>query len=496
MAKRKKRSASLTPAIDPQQLARAFQPLLSPEEFALLVNEVEQPLPPAIRLNPLKTAAGFENTLSASYGWQLEPLPFCPLGFRVATNEGPSVSATLEHRLSMYYVQEAASMLPVELFSFDPSDDALTLDMAASPGGKTTHLVSRGMDRGLVIANDSSQGRIQALRIVLHNWGAVNTAITRFPGEKFGSWFPGVFDRVLLDAPCSMQGLRTAESHPAKPVTPREIQQLSQRQAALLESALRAVKTGGEVVYSTCTLMPDEDEAVVDAVLKKSAGGVELLDAQRVLPRPAPGLSSAGDALYSLNMEKVIRLWPHRYHTAGFFACLLRKVAPLDHATEPPPVRPMERVGFHPLSAQEETAICQRFLDDFGFNLSQDLRANNRVLVQHFEEVHLFPARLLLEFPDLPLQSAGLLLGQHTPDGFLPSHEWVARFGASCQKNRVILDENQTRLWMNGDNLEISLPGTATSNRYRVVLNQAGQAIGRAKTSAAGLKNLLPRRLL
>jgi len=194
-------------------------------------------------------------------------------------------------------------MLPAELFT-PPLAGDLILDMAASPGGKTTHLISRSGDNGLVIANDSSQGRIQALRSVLQNWGAVNYAVTRFPAERFGEWFPGTFDKILLDAPCSMQGLRTAESHHSRPVSEKESLQLSRRQRAMLSSAIRALRVGGEVVYSTCTLLPEEDEIVIDAILREFAGQIEVSDATHLLPSPAPGLSRYKDQVFSDNVEK------------------------------------------------------------------------------------------------------------------------------------------------------------------------------------------------
>src|SRR5690606_15378550 len=103
--------------------------------------------------------------------------------------------------------------------------------------------------------------RLQALRVVLLTWGAANTAITNFPGEKLGVWFPETFDRVLLDAPCSMEGLRVSASHPSRPITPGERERLAARQSALLESAVSSARVGAEIVYSTCTLAPEEDEA-------------------------------------------------------------------------------------------------------------------------------------------------------------------------------------------------------------------------------------------
>ncbi len=387
-------------------------------------------------------------------------------------------------------------MLPAELFTFEPGSEDLVLDMAASPGGKTTHLVSRLGDTGLVLANDSSQGRIQALRIVLQNWGAVNVAITHFPGERFGDWYPGMFDKVLIDAPCSMQGLRTSESHASRPVTEKESRQLSRRQRALLSSAIHALRVGGEVVYATCTLLPLEDEAVADAVLREFAGTVELLDAQAVLPSPAPGLTSLDEVDFYSGMEKTVRLWPQRYHTAGFFVCHLKKTGLVERQSSSPPFRPMEQVGFQQMTPRDERAFCEAFTGTFGFDLAADLERFQRILVRRYEEVLLFPALILDKFHGLPLSSAGILLGQDTPDGFLPSHEWVSRFGSQCTRNIVRLDEKESESWMIGADLETRGSPVKQGNQYRIVMNVEGMVMGCGKVTATGLRNLLPRRLL
>jgi 16S rRNA (cytosine1407-C5)-methyltransferase len=204
-----------------EALAR-YRPLLGEDEFAQLVAELERPLYTAIRINPLKVDP--QPALSGwieRYGWTVQPVPYCEHGYWI-TAARVSPSQTIEHRLGYYYIQDAASMLPVELFDFSGHDAPLMLDMAASPGGKTTHMIARSGDRGLVIANDSSPSRINALRLVLEQWGAVSPAVTRFPGENFGSWFPDTFDRVLLDAPCSMQNLRSTEAHPMRPISDKE----------------------------------------------------------------------------------------------------------------------------------------------------------------------------------------------------------------------------------------------------------------------------------
>jgi 16S rRNA (cytosine1407-C5)-methyltransferase len=494
--KNKNKRAELSPTETLQASLQFFQPLLSAEEFALLVAEVQRPLLPAIRYNPLKAKAAAIEELGLRYGWQLYPIPFCDQGFRVDDSQGTPVSQTAEHHLGQYYIQEAASMLPAELFSVDPVNPGLTLDLAASPGGKTTHLVSRTLDEGFILANDSSQGRIPALRIVLQKWGAVNTAISQFPGEKLGAWFPEVFDRALIDAPCSMQGLRTAESHSSRPVTEKESASLSRRQGSLLISALQAVKVGGQVVYSTCTLLPDEDEGVVDAVLRRLGSSVRLVDVQPSLPQPAPGLTRNGDREYTAELSRSLRLWPHRLGTAGFFACLLEKTSSIDLPTQTPPSRPLDRTGFLVCMRAEERDILASFIADFGFDLEAILQKYHLRLVKRFEKLFVFPAAVLEQFATLPLESAGMTLAESSPEGWIPSHEWVSRFGDAFTQKKLALDDARSQSWLRGEDL-LDFPVTDFPKGSVLVLtNPRGLVIGRARVSRDRLKNLLPRRLI
>ncbi|HCS39040.1 MAG TPA: hypothetical protein DIW44_05575 [Anaerolineaceae bacterium] len=495
--KRKKKSTQKPLTIIPskaEQLA-AFQPLLSAEEFAELQIEVDKALPPAIRINPLKAPPEMARDLSARYGWTLTPIPFCEEGFRVQVNDGLAVSAALEHRTGQYYIQEAASMLPVALFDIRAGDEGLTLDLAASPGGKTTHIVARQNDHGLVLANDSSQGRIQALKVVLQHWGATNTAVTRFAGEKFGAWFPNTFDRALIDAPCSMQGLRTAESHEERPVTEKESRLLAQRQTALLVSALQAVKVGGQVVYSTCTLLPGEDEGVVEAVLGKFGHSMELVDVSPKLVHPAPGIQELDGKAYQTDMSRVVRLWPHRFQTAGFFACLLQKTADLDLKTIDAPTHSMEGAGFFELSYTESAKFSQDFKSWTGFDLSGYLQEQQRTLVKRDARVFLFPRLLLEKFRSLPVQSAGMLLGEWEGDVFIPSHEWVLRFGGQCVDCLVKLDDELFAIFSRGDDLMGYKDGINSKTDIRVVMDQSGRLAGRGRVISDRLKNLSSRHL-
>lgn len=386
-------------------------------------------------------------------------------------------------------------MLPVELFSPLKVTDPLTLDLAASPGGKTTHLVASQNDAGLVVANDSSQGRIQALKIVLQRWGATNTAVTRFPGEKFGAWFQNTFDRVLIDAPCSMQGLRVADSHESRPVTEKESRALAQRQIALLSSALQAVKPGGEVVYSTCTLLPAEDEGVVDVVLQKFGAAVTLMDAQKRLPFPAPGLRNLETLHDPQSMDRVVRLWPHRYQTAGFFACLFQKNETLDLPVSDPPAHSMESAGFIQLTSAEEQRLANEFEDLTGFTLSESLQNNKQSLVRRDQRYFLFPRVFLDRFRQLPVQSVGIMLGEMDPEGFVPSHEWTLRYGLKCKKILVELRGEDAERFSRGEDLPGFSSVGVKSTGIRVVMDGESRILGRGRLQPDRLKNLSSRQL-
>ncbi len=495
--KRKQKQNQQT--IDPEQFLQEslqrFAPMLSSAEYGLLLEEVRKPLLPTLRLNPLKAAENLIASLQERYHWQMSPLPFCAQGYRVDDSGLTPVSQTAEHRLGQYYIQEAASMVPVELFDFDATAPGLTLDLAASPGGKTTHLIARGADHGLVLANDSSAGRIPALRVVLQNWGAVNAAICQFPGEKLGAWFAERFDRALIDAPCSMQGLRTSESHATRPVSEKESLSLAKRQTALLGSALQAVKVGGQVVYSTCTLLPDEDEGVIDAVLRKFGGQIRVLDVISKLPASVPGILHNGEVEYMPEVEKSLRLWPHRLGTAGFFACLIEKTGSLDLPSQSAPARPLERAGFVFLPHALEAEIARQLAQQYGWELQEALNEYDLVLMQRFEKVIAMPQRLLDHFGELPLEYAGLLLGELSENILTLSHEWVSRFGAQFKAGKVYLNEAQAESWLKGEDCFETLEGVGEKGSVAIVCRADGLVLGRGKVLKDRLKNLLLRRL-
>lgn len=484
----------IEPAASP--IPERYLNLLPAGELDALLAELERPLSSAVRANPLKVQP--HETLQrwqAAYGWQVKPVPFCSTGWWVTEAAAP-VSSTVEYRMGEYYIQDAASMLPVELFDFDDVEAPLVLDMAASPGGKTTHLVSRTADRGLVIGNDSSAGRITALRLVLAGWGAVNTAVTRFPGESFGMWYADTFDRVLLDAPCSMQGLRSLESHPMRPISDGEHIRLAQRQSALLASALQAVKVGGQVVYSTCTLAPQEDEGVLDDVLRRFAGAVEVEDLHSKLPGLQPALQADGERTFDPAVQHAARLWPHRYGTAGFFAARLRKNGVLQDEKDQPPQRDWAKTGLTRLRSKEENALLDWFNRQYGFDLARVLGQQHLGLWQRQDQVFAITEAWLDSFAGLPYQALGLPVGEQTPGGFLISHEWAARFARQFTSGRCTLNADQAAAWLRGQDCMQIPAGDFERGQIVMVFDEQERCYGRGKVLADRLKNIFPRRLV
>jgi 16S rRNA (cytosine1407-C5)-methyltransferase len=470
-----------------------YRDLLGAAEFERLEQAVQRSLPPAIRINTLKIAVtDARRTWPDWYGWRVQPVPFCDAGWQVV---GEGIAKTLEHKMGLYTIQDAASMLPAEMFGFGDGAEPLVLDMAAAPGGKTTHLVCKTGDRGLVIANDANGRRIPPLRLKLQDWGAMNVAVASYPGERFGEWFPDTFDKVLLDAPCSGESLRTAARRRTRPVSDKERQALHQRQLELLASALRAVKPGGEVVYATCSLAPEEDEAVLDALLSLYPQQVTIEAVDHILPIPAPALASDEERMFHPEVRRAVRLWPHLYDTSGFFAALIRKRDSIAGSSDHPPARPLAEAGFAPLSQREAAGVFDALLLTYGFDLQVVVECQRLALWAHGESVYAIPELFLSRFGDLPCAATGMLVGERSEDGFVPSHELVARFGAQFTGCRLTLANDQAGIWLAGRDLR----GAQTPYPLGTTVlleDERGRFLGRGKALRKRIRNLLPRRLV
>ncbi len=469
-----------------------FAGILSEGEIEQILAIQDQPLPTGIRINPLKAdPEPALASLAARYGWQVAKIPFCENGWTIERFP-QSPGLTIEHRMGQYYLQDAASMVPVSLFDLDIKHP-LVLDLAASPGGKTTHLIDRTGDRGFILANDGSKGRIPALRSVLSNWGGVNFAITNYPGESFGAWFPETFDRVLLDAPCSMENLRPTENHPLRETTGDERLRLQERQVQLLTSGLASLKVGGQMVYATCSLAPEEDEAVVNAVLDQFPHALQIEDVSSKFTFQTPGITAFRSQPFHPMLKRALRLWPHLTGMSGFFTVLITKTGAVPFERQAPPARDFARTGLAELDQADQDKVFAELENTFGFTLGAVLADSGLRLFQRNQTLFLIPELYLAHFRELPYEYIGMPLGKWLHDRFEPSAEFISRFGHHFTRGWVTIDDDQLDQWITGRDIRYPQIENTPQGQYVLVRDRINRNLGLGKLLPKRLRNMLPR---
>lgn len=274
----------------------------------------------SIRVNTLKTSIR-ELKQRLGRDWILEPVPWCKEGFFIEHKEGRlDLGNTYEHVLGYYYVQEAASMIPPVVL--DPRPGDIVLDMCAAPGSKASQLAQYMDNEGLLIANDVRGDRLAALGINLTRMGVHNDLVTLMQGQRFAK--AGIlFDRILLDAPCSGVGTIRKSPKTIKMWNPVMVKRLAGMQKKLIIAAWKCLRPGGVLVYSTCSTEPEEDETIVDFLLN-SFDDVEVLPIDLDIKNGGPVTEFEGVA-FSDEVKKTLRLWPQTNDTEGFFVAKFRK---------------------------------------------------------------------------------------------------------------------------------------------------------------------------
>ncbi|MEK6828694.1 MAG: RsmB/NOP family class I SAM-dependent RNA methyltransferase [Nanoarchaeota archaeon] len=258
------------------------------------------------------------SNIKASLGWEG--------GGKLIELAPGELGRALEHLLGYYYVQEIASMLPALALKAKPGERVL--DLCAAPGSKTTQMASEMKNSGLLIANDVSLGRIGILATNLERCGVSNTIITRNQGFMLCKKLKQqgfLFDKILLDAPCSGEGTLRSSKATYAMWNIQSVKNLSNIQKALLASAIDLLKKDGELVYSTCTHSPEENEEVLNFVLKKFPNKLKI-ETIKLPVKCRHGLTGWAGGMYDKDVEKSCRIYPHDNDTEGFFVAKLRRV--------------------------------------------------------------------------------------------------------------------------------------------------------------------------
>ncbi len=285
-------------------------------DFESFLKAVETPQPYWFRVNTIKIGEKELVSRLSDKGFVLER--FRDLNaYKIVSMPVKHPGATLEHSFGYYYVQDISSMVPALVL--DPKPGELVLDMAAAPGSKTTLMAALMKNEGSIVANDTRASRLRALGSNVERLGVTNVMITK--GDARTMDFKHLYDKILLDAPCSGEGVIRKNPKHGIPGD-KEHRYFSQLQKSLIKNAWKHLDTGSKLVYSTCTFNPIENEDVVQYAVSKL--GMEILQVEFPVPH-VRGVSFWEGRDYSDISDYVMRIYPHLLNTGGMFIAVLEK---------------------------------------------------------------------------------------------------------------------------------------------------------------------------
>lgn len=311
-----------------ERFVERMESLLGKEEAKKFFEISYTQTPESIRCNTLKISIGDLKKRLENYGWKIrQPFSQFPEVMIIESDLNPGeLGKTKEHLLGYYYVQEISSMLPI--MALLPRSGEKILDLCASPGSKTTQAAAMMENSGLIVANEISMGRLAILNSNLERCGVSNTIVTRKDGFLLCNnlWKKTSirFDKILVDAPCSGEG--TLRKSPKTFIMWNEdmIGKIAGVQKRLAESAFKILKVGGEMIYSTCTLAPEENEYIVDYLKRKFDLEIEKIN----LPlKFRNGVTSWNGEELDKDCKNCLRLYPQDNNTDGFFVAKIRKLS-------------------------------------------------------------------------------------------------------------------------------------------------------------------------
>jgi len=277
----------------------------------------------SIRINTLKKSEDYLlKRLKKTFS--LKKIPWTKYGYWISHEERRDIGNTIEHSLGYIYIQEAASMLPVNVLGKDLKKDGLVLDMCAAPGSKTTQLAQHMDNHGLIIANELLGKRIAALGINIQMNGNHNTIITQHDATKLTKRLSIKFDNILLDAPCSGTGTFRKSPSTFKTWNPRLGIAMAKTQRKLIATAFELLKQGGVMTYSTCSIEPEENESIVDWLLNKY-DNAKVMDIDLKIKSAKPILEYNGKQFHP-DIKKTLRIYPHHNNTDGFYVAKIKKL--------------------------------------------------------------------------------------------------------------------------------------------------------------------------
>lgn len=449
----------------PEEFKNKYRQLLGETEAESFLASFSQPVHHGFRINPLKAALPVDVDLS-------HPLAHCRFGYAGDIN-----GKTVAHQSGAVYSQEPSAMYVGEVAA--PKHYERVLDLCAAPGGKTTHIGSYLANTGLLVANEIDHQRAKVLMENVERFGLKNTIVTNSTPAIIARQLPEFFDRILVDAPCSGEGMFRKDPDAISYWSLDYPNQCADRQRQILSDAIKSLKPGGELIYSTCTFAPEEDEQIVAWL--SDHYNFEILPVAK-----ASGMDAGRPdwADHNPALTNCVRIFPHHFNGEGHFIAKLRKpITKESLITTPKRPKKNHRSNWAPLTAEQ-----QRLWQKFAAETFQSLSIGQLRLFK--ETLYAVPA----ETPPLgPIKvvRGGLQLGTFKKKRFEPSYALALAVQPNEAKRRLTISLADWQKYVHGDTFAVD--PQLEKGWYLLVCQ--GQSVGFSKIVTGTAKNFFPKGL-
>jgi NOL1/NOP2/sun family putative RNA methylase len=412
------------------------------EEYDAFLQSLERPRAVALRFNPLKGEIPALPFVGGNVPWE-------SMGYYYDPAARPGLHPY--HEAGVYYLQEASAMSAVALL--DPQPGERVCDLCAAPGGKSTQISGRMRGEGFLLCNEYSPKRAKILSQNIERMGVSNALVTNETVEHLAQKLPGFFHRVLIDAPCSGEGMFRKEEAAVTDWSQETVEMCAARQAGILDAGAKLLRAGGRLVYSTCTFAPEENEQAIAAFLSRNAD-FELENVE------APWFAPAGEGQF--------RLWPHKLLGEGHFVAVLRKMG--DEA------------------ATGDFCAGEKMPKEWTqFAKELDIHLPTGKAISFGQTLYWAPSEMP-ELKGLKVLRPGLQLGEVKKDRFEPAHSLALWLNACKNSVSFPSDSVQIKAYLHGDVLPAQVKGWC-------LVQVDGYSIGWGKGDGQQLKNHYPKGL-
>ncbi|WP_153126391.1 RsmF rRNA methyltransferase first C-terminal domain-containing protein [Peribacillus tepidiphilus] len=435
------------------------------DEYEAFIKSYGENKSQGLRVNTLKVS--IDEFLEIS-PFTLEKIPWVKEGFFYKDEERPGKHPY--HEAGLYYIQEPSAMAVGEMM--DPQPGEKVLDLCAAPGGKTTHIAARMKQQGFLLTNEIHPARAKILSQNVERMGIKNAVVTNETPDRLAQRFPSYFDRILVDAPCSGEGMFRKDPQACAEWSLENVEMCAIRQIDILKHAANMLRPGGRLVYSTCTFSPEENEGVISQFLMlDSRFEIEEVQVYEGFGKGRADWISDGAA----NIDRTIRIWPHQVKGEGHYIAVLRKTEGEETTKR----------------KYAETVKDQKLLKDylqFAKETLQEIPKGEYVLFG--DQLYMIPKEML-SLNNLKVLRAGWHLGTIKKNRFEPSHALALSLKGAEVKNKWNLEKDSPELmaYLRGESL------TAEGPKGWYLVEVDGYSIGWGKLVNGVLKNHYPKGL-